>query len=278
MVCFVQVDILYPLASLEWRQCRGPPVDVGGAKAVWLKDKVYVGGGGTSGNRSNDARLYIYTPATDTWTALDTPVYCFAVTTYHSQLVLVCGYKYVNKYIGGSPTNKLWMLSEDDQWQETLPPMLAPCAHATADSHGDHLLVISVDYPNNKVYVYNGHHWASAQHPPRRLDSITSTLFSGQWYLMGRNEQFLPLFLQQIYVYSASLDSLLASCQPSSETSQPSSVWKRLIDVPSRPCFPAVFGNRLVAVGGGSSLTTTSLHAYSPFTQSWIHMGVFLSH
>ena len=64
-------------------------MDVGDAQAVWLKDKVYVGGGMKSGNMNliPDARLYIYTPATDEWTTLDTPVFWFGLTTYHSQLV-----------------------------------------------------------------------------------------------------------------------------------------------------------------------------------------------
>ena len=134
--------------------------------------------------------------------------------------------------------------------------MQTPCGiNASAVSHGDHLLVIG-DYPN-ELDVYNGHHWASAQHPPQQLFSINSTIFNGHWYLMGTVEP------QKTCVYSASLYSLLASCQPS-ESSQPSSLWKRLTDVPSGYCYPAVFRNRLVAVGD------TSLHAYSSPTQSWV--------
>ena len=267
-----QVDILHPLASLEWRECRGPPVQVGGAQAVWLNDKVYVGGGGTTlENYRDEARLYIYTPTIDTWdTPIDTPVYWFAITTYHSQLVLVGGREYVGEKIVGERTNKLWTLSKHGQWHETLPPMPIPCTGISAVSHGDHLLVINDDYSllsNNKVYVYNGHYWASAQHPPLQLYSIKSTIFNGHWYLMGGE---LSL---KTCVYSASLDLLIASCQPS-ETSHPSSVWKRLTDIPNINCYPAVFGNRLIAVGGGGYLSTaTSVHAYSSYSQSWVHIG-----
>ena len=241
-------------------------MDVGDAQAVWLKDKVYVGGGETSGSERESARLYIYTPATDTWTTLDTPVYWFALTIYHSQLVLVGGRKYVGKNIVGERSNKLWTLSEDGHWQEILPPMPKTCGSPSAVSHGDHLLVISDELPStNEVYVYNGHHWTSVQHPPQQLYSIRSTIFNGDWYLMGVKEYSL----QQTYVYSASLDSLLASCQPS-ETSQPSFVWKRLTDVPRGRCYPIVFGNRLIALGCKSSITaTTSLHAYSSL---WLHV------
>ena len=260
----MQVDILHPLASLEWRECSGPPVDVGvaAAHAVWLKDKVYVGGGVTSGNDRDQARLYIYTPATDEWTTLDTPVYKFGLTTYHSQLILVGGKEYVGEDAVGERSNKLWTLSENGQWQETLLPMPTPCANASAVSHGDHLLVINDNYPN-EVYVYNGHHWASAQHPPQRLDFVNSTVFNGHWYLMGYGG----------IVYSASLDSLLASCQPS-ETSQPSALWKRLTNAPGDRCYPVVFGNRLVAVRVRLTVTITpSLYAYSSLTQSWVHMA-----
>ena len=235
------------------------------AKSVWLKDKVYVGGGMimVPANQRDYARLYIYTPATNEWTTLDTPVYHFALTTYHSQLVLVSGMEYVGENVQERPTNKLWMLSEDDQWQETLPPIPTPCAiDASAVSHGDHLLVIQSE-PDyycrfNKFYVYNGHHWTSAQRPRMKLYSITSTVFSGDWFVLAGGG----------VIYSVSLDSLLASCQPS-ETSQSSSLWKRLRSDSLES--PAVFGNRPVAVRAPS--TIISLYAYSSVTDSWVYKG-----
>ena len=252
-------------------------MNVDDAQAVWLKDKVYMGGGTTySGSKRDAARLYIYTPTTDTWdTPIDTPVCWFGLTTYHSQLVLVCGWKYVSEYVMGELTNKLWTLDEHGQWQETLPPMPTSCNDTSVVSHGDHLLVIDSDRSllNNQVYVYNGHHWASAQHPPQQLLSMKSTIFNGHWYLVG--EGLFPS--QKTHVYSASLDLLIASCQPS-ETSQPSSVWKRLTDTSNKNCYPAVFGNRLTAVAGGGLFSIpTSIHAYSSITQSWVHVGsIFL--
>ena len=237
-------------------------MDVGNAQAVWLNGKIYVGGGTTSLTFRDDARLYIYTPKSDTWDILDTPVYHFGLTTYHSQLVLVGGVEYVS----GLPTNKLWTLSEHDQWQEILPPMPKACDGASAVSRGDHLLVIRDIYADDKVYVYNGHQWASAQQPPEWLLSIKSTVVNNHWYLMG--ELFLS---QNTYVYFASLDGVIASCQPS-ETSPASTLWKKLTYVPGRPYYPAVFGKRLIAVAGGKGLPI-SLYAYSSFTESWVHMG-----
>ena len=122
----LQIDLLHPFASLEWRECKELPVGMDDAQAVWLEDKLYMGGGYTFytlESHRHEARLYIYTPTTNMWDAMDTPVYWFAITTYHSQLVLVGGREYVSP--GGGPvSNKLWTLDEIGL-QETLPPMLS---------------------------------------------------------------------------------------------------------------------------------------------------------
>ena len=83
-------------------------------------EKLYVGG--TSDSFRHSAGLYIYTPTTDMWDLVDTPVYWFTLTTYHSLLMLVRGreYSFSNEF-----TNELWTLSEHGQWQETLPPMIS---------------------------------------------------------------------------------------------------------------------------------------------------------
>ena len=96
---------------------------------------------------------------------------------------------------------------------------------------------------------------------------MKSTVLDGHWYLMGGEKQGTE-------VYYASLDSLIASCQPS-ETSQPSSVWKRLPDVHNSHSTPSIFGNRLTAIGGRgeANLPITNIHAFSPHTRSWVNVG-----
>ena len=235
-------------------------------QAVWLGDKLYVGGGWTSGSVRDNAKLYIYTPTTDTWSEIDTPVYDSALITYHSQLVLVGGMEYVGKGRLGSVTNKLWTLTGHDQWRETIPPMTTKHRSALAMEFADHILVAggadnecrTIDI----VEVYNGHHWTKAQCLPKPSYDLKSTVLDGHWYLVGGRGQGKE-------VYYASLDSLVASCQPS-EKPLPS-VWKRLPDAPHDHSNTAVFGNRLIAVGG--FLPSSSIHAYSPHTQSWVHVG-----
>ena len=235
------------------------------SQAVWLGDKLYVGGGSTTGSRRDGARLYIYTPTTDTWSHINTPVYYFALITYHSQLVLVGGREFVGDGRGGLVTNKLWTLTEHDQWRETLPPMTTKRYSASAVEFADNILIAggeddeegSIDI----VEVYNGHQWAEAQCLPEPCSDMTSTVLNGHWYLMGGCEQ-------EKVIYYASLDSLVVSCR-----SKPLlSVWNELPDVPHDCSSIAVFGNRLIAVGGGNP-PNSSIHAYSPNTQSWVHVG-----
>ena len=263
-----QVDILHPYAELKWRECRSLPVGMIDAQAVWLGDKLYVGGETTIRSIREYARLYIYTPTTDTWSHINTPVYWFALITYHSQLVLVGGKEFVGDRGVGPVTNKLWTLTEHDQWRETLPPMTTKREHTSAVEFADNILVAGGGDDNWRnidiVEVYNGHHWAEGQCLPKPCYNMKSTVLNGHWYLMGGKGQGKE-------VYYASLDSLVASCRPS-EKPLPF-VWKRLPDVLHKLSCTAVFGNRLVAIGGRYQLPSSSIHAYSPHTQSWVHIG-----
>jgi hypothetical protein len=227
------------------------------AQAVWLGDKLYVGGGWIPGSRRGDASLYIHTPTTDTWSHIGTPVsaYYFGLITYHSQLVLMG--------TGGS----LWTLTEHVRWKEIFPPKTRKRNQASAVEFADYILVAGgLDDKGRNVdivEVYNGHHWDEAQCLPKPCYDMNSTVLNGHWYLMGGVGQGKE-------VYYASLDSLVASCRPSEKS--PPSVWKRLPDVPNGYSSTAVFGNRLIAVGGGHP-SSSSIHAYSPHTQSWVHVG-----
>ena len=271
--CCMQVDIIHPYASaLKWRECKRLPVGMSDAQAVWLRDKLCGGGGGsTSGSIRNDARLYIYTPTTDTWNHINTSVYWFALVTYHSQLVLVGGLEYIGEGRVGPVTNKLWTLTEHDQWKETIPPMTTKRHWASAVDFADNILVAGGSDDTGRsidiVEVYNGHHWAKAQCLCKPCSWMKSTVLNEQWYLMGGVTQGME-------VYYASLDSLVASCQSGEKPLLP--VWKRLPDVPHDCPSTTVFGNRLIAVGGGEHspyMYSSSIHAYSSHTQSWVHVG-----
>ena len=93
------------------------------AQAVWLKNQLYVGGGTTPQGFEDDAKLYTYTPTTDMWHTIDTPMYLFALVSYNSQLVLIGGVEHINELGEGQTLDKLLTLYGDNQWQEILPYM-----------------------------------------------------------------------------------------------------------------------------------------------------------
>ena len=273
-----RVDILHPLTSLEWKECQQLPVEMSSATAVWHRGKLYVGGW-TSGSYKNSARLYVYTPTTDTWdkNMIDTPTYLFALTTYHYHLLLVGGIEYVSEHSNGNITNKLWTWSELHRWQETLPPVGLKRHNVCVVNYRDHLLVaggMALEGTLKHIEVYNGSHWSFAQPLPMGYYVLKSAILDQHWYLMGGKRSSQGYSIKDSMVHFSSLDSILASCQLS-ETSQLPSIWKRLIDAPYQSSSAAVFGSRLIAVGGGEGVArpSSTVHAYSFQTNSWTHVG-----
>ena len=257
------------------------PVQMNDAQAVWLDDKLYLGGGWSSKEIRDDARLYIYIPTTDMWRIINTPVLWFALVGYHSHLVLVGGREYVNEEQDRPVTNKLWTLTEYDelwtvaeldQWREILPPMISKRQRASAVEFTSNILVAGGEDEEDdcigSVEVYDGHHWAKAQGLPIPCYWMKSAVLNGHWYLMGGGEQGEE-------VYFASLNSLLASC-PYNE--KPLPLWRTLHDAPNEWSSTAVLTNRLIAVGGrgfgvSPSSSIYAYHPHSPHSQPWVHVG-----
>ena len=247
------------------------------ATAVWYGNKLYVGGS-TSGTHGDDARLYVYTPTTDSWdTPIDTPVYWFGLTTYRSQLVLVGGREHKSKS-SDNITNKVWALSEHSQWQETLSPMRIKRHSVCAASFVDHLLVaggwLQRQGSVNTVEVYDGSCWLFAKSLPKRYDCLKSVIYNQHWYLMGGCMDWVTW---NTMVHYTSLDSLLASCQSSeTETTRPSSdIWKILTDAPHPSSGAGMYSSRLIVVGGGEEKEdlTSTIHTYFFQTNTWIPVG-----
>ena len=191
----------------------------------------------------------------------------FAVVIYHSQLVLVGGQMANDLTV----TNKLWTLDRHSRFRNSLPPMTVKRRWVSSVEYSNNIVVAGGEDDQqrkiNIVEIYNGHHWANAQSLPIACWGMNSALLNGQWYLAGGVGQVTM-------VYYTSVESLIASCQP--DRRHAPSVWKSLDQVPHVASILVVFGNRLVAMGLSSSRSikvTSSIHAYSPYSQSWIHVG-----
>ena len=208
------------------------------------------------------SRLFIYDFTKDLWDKLDTPTQWCALTTYHSQLVLVGGVDPDT----GEATNQLWVLNEHCHWTQPLPPMITEHYNASAVNVGDHLIVAGgcsgdVGSPLNEVEVYDGYKWRLVQSLPRACSSMKSTVLEGNWYLGGGTRQGRK-------IYHTSLESLIATSEEAGQTS----VWKKLPDSPLEWSTLAVLRNQLITLGGGYN-HSSAIHAYSPSVDSWVHVG-----
>ena len=175
----------------------------------------------------------------------------------------------------GDVTNEVWTLSEDGhQWErpDTLPPMETKRHSVCAANYKDNLLVAggwTSEGTSDVVEIFNGSHWCFAQPLPTKYSILKSAIHDQKWYLMG-GDPAPDDPAQSNAVHYASLDSLLTSY----ELDDPSSIWKRLANTPCQSSSTAIFGNRLIAIGGEEARSPVStVHAYSFLTSSWIHVG-----
>ena len=253
-------DILHPLSSLEWEERPSLPVEMVNAWAVFLDGTLHVGGGLTSGGLRDNARLYSCKPGGDgSWTATDTPTYNYSLTTYDSHLLLVGGREYPSEQI----TNKIYTMI-DGEFTELLPPMKEKRQSTSVVSSGSVLAVAGGHDGSgllSSVEVYNNGQWTSGQSLPDAWCNMKSVFHGDKWTLYGQGTE----------VYCVSLQSLVSGTEQSP--------WETLPDVPLPYSAAAVFGGRILSIGGWDNPNpTSSIHAYSPDTQSWIHVGTYLHH
>ena len=247
-------DILHPLSSLEWEERPSLPVEMYNAQAVFLDGTLHVGGGITVGSLRDDAKLYSCKPGGDgSWTVTDTPTYYYALTTYDSHLLLVGGKEYPSEQI----TNKIYTMI-DGEFKELLPPMKEKRYSISAVSSGS-VLAVAGGFDGSRLFssveVYNNGQWTSGQCLPDACRDMKSVFHGDKWILIGQGTK----------VYCVSLQSLVSGADQSP--------WETLPDVPFPYSAAAVFGGRILSIGGGDYPNhTSSIHAYSPDTQSWIHV------
>ena len=236
----------------------------------FMIESIYVGGGNTvGGNRMDDAQVYIYTPKTDIWENMGTPVFWYTPCSYHSRLVLVGGVEISTEMT----TNSLYLWN-GQRWElslDELPSMPTYRSCASALNFDEHLLVAGgldeQEIECNTVEVFSNHCWKTVQGLPRPSYWMRSTVCNERWYLMGGLEQDKEVF-------HASITQLLSS---SLENKLP--VWSKTVDTPLCDSSPAFFGNHLVAVGGavdnevGNAMPTSAIHAYSSHSQTWVYAG-----
>ncbi len=240
-----------------------------GVQAVLLGNRLYFGGGLTGGN---GAVVFTCDFTVDTWSTIPTHVELFALTTYHSQLVLAGGQFPPYPY---EKTNNLWVLGTDGRTlNQPLPPMPTPRYGAVAISTDRHLIVAGGCSVGRNcldvVEVFDGRQWTQTDPLPEKYRYIQSTCHGDFCYMLGGDKQ-------ERSVFYASLRSLVdKASHRAPSTGGQQSVWKTLPDVPFDDSSTTVFGEALLAVGGydrSPQTRTSSIFMSSPLPCTWVKVG-----
>ena len=235
------------------------------AQCVSLHGKIYVGGGITS---SHDPFKVFISTNLKSWSVFNTPTKYYALTTYHSKLMLIGGKEQNRRYA----TNKVWTTgTEQIKWQLFLPPMATSRYYSSAintqnQTECAYIIVTGgMKMPGvqlNTVEVFVQEEWSVVQPLPLQCFSIKCTIHGGILYLLGG-------YKQDNFVFYCKLDSLLSSLQ-SNDT-----LWKTS-RVPLYNSSCETFHHHLLSVGGSffsSSSSSDIIHAYSPLSKSWLHVS-----
>ena len=250
------LDILHPSISLEWEKWPPLPVKMSGACSVYLNGTLYVGGGYADDVPSlkAEATLYSFKPGVDsTWKVIDTPTYWYTLVVHDSELLLVGGREYPSLEI----TSKVFTV-RDGQFVETLPPMKERRRSPLAVSSGSALVVAggrNISGLLSSVEVFKDGQWTTAPSLPSAGYVMESALHDDQWYLITYEGN----------VFCTSLHSLMSGTDQSP--------WETLPNTPIEFSAAAFFGDRLLSIGGSDDRhPTTTIHAFSPVSQSWDHV------
>lgn len=248
-------------------------------QCVLLHGRVFIGvtrRSGRTGNRVRaTAKLFTLSRDFASWKESSVPTVDFALTTYHSQLVLVGGRDIFTKDF----TNKLWTSVSGANWKSWLPSLPTARRLSLAVNTGvpEYLIVAGgerMDFsPMDAVDVLVGRRWVSVKHLPMPCYYLEATFHNGNLYLMGGDR------MKVIY---CKIGSLLAACTHMQSSKDTSALW-RMFEMSNDRAHPVSFGQQLLAIGGVHNVTntihyTTKIHAHSPSTQSWLHVGDLPTH
>ena len=237
------------------------------AHCVCLNGRIYLGGGGTGGKKISSSKIFISSSNLESWTTQTTPTYFFALTTYHSQLVLVGGNETSTEEI----TNKLWVSDGANiNWQPSLPPMPTKRSWSSAISAGSpECLIVAGGWKGEEqetdaVEVLTQGWWSTVQSLPKHIAHAKIILYNENLYIMGG-------FEQKDKVFYCKLASILVAA---AYTTKVDDLWSQFTG-PTLYSSPAVFGQQLITVGGFSYTygVTCKIHVHSSLTEKDMHVG-----
>ena len=218
--------------------------------------------GGVCSGWVPDARGYavvVYHIRSDSWNIHSwPPTHYAALTTYHSQLVLIGGVE-----IGTVVATNGVLVLQEGEWRPSLPPMTVARHRASAVSSGNLIIVAggrTSPFPSSTgvVELFNGHSWMMTQPLPVACWDMKIVLLDGELYLGGGVELDREVF-------RATVQSIVESTENDSQFQ----VWTTL--PPHLIGSIAGYNDKVLSLEEGGR-SRAAISAYHPHTQSWVHV------
>lgn len=267
-LCLItQAYILHPLATLDWTKTASSVPGEVAVSCVYLNNKLYIATGAnyhgcSQGFSIEQNLLSVYNIRSHELKRLRAlPVEMFALTHFHSRLVLVGGKKPGSK----TPTNELWQSADGSSWEPLLPPMRVKRSDASA---------VNIT-PQEYLVVVGGI-------GDRRWLTTVEVLVEKEWFTL----QPLPGYpnYPRVHIYNGNLivtemyrtlhsswrggfcriNSLLAPCFQSQKKNPSSDVWKEF--PPGSSPRMLSLQQHLVAVRG------STFEVLCPFSNTWLKL------
>ena len=223
---------------------------------------------------SNGSReVFAYNSENNDWSELpECPQSDFGLAVVNNLVTAVGG-------MSGGLTSCLSSFS-GGEWVTVFPPMPTKRCLPAVISAQNYLIVaggwgVGGRLSTVEVMDMNTLEWYTAASLPEPVYHMSATVCGGCLYLLGgRDKNYNPTHA----VFICTLDSLIRSCHPPSQTpphTSEATVWQRVADVPVRESTCTTLNGRVLTVGGWDSHnnSTPAVHMYNPDSDSWLVLG-----
>ena len=223
--------------------------------------------------------VFAYDSEKDDWSQLpECPQKYFELAVINNLLTAVGGEP--SGLFSGDYTNRLVSFN-GSKWVTIFPPMPTKRCDLAVISAQNYLITAGgVGVGHNvlsTVEVMNTatQEWYTAASLPEPVSGMSATVCGGRLYLLGGEDKNNN---PTSAVFTCTLDSLLHSCHPPSQTpphTNEAGVWQCIADVPMVNSTCTTLNGRVLAVGGGDShhTITADVCMYNGDSDSWPLVG-----
>ena len=225
--------------------------------------------------------VFAYDSEKDDWSELpECPQSKFGLAVINNLLTAVGGVS--SGLFSIDSTNRLVSFN-GSKWVTIFPPMPTKRYYLAVISAQNYLIAaggwregVGVAETFSTVEVMNSatREWYTAASLPEPVSNMSATVCGGCLYLLGGYKSINSTHA----VFTCTLDSLLHSCHPPSQTpphTNETGVWQRIADVPMERSTCTTLNGRVLAVGGQDShgTRTADVYMYNADSDSWPLVG-----